>query len=157
MADDAFDIDEIRATDTEELVINHPATGEPTTWVWTLAGPGHPASIKLADEQARDANRLNRNRIEAATNRRKWKEPEQTTDEIRRDNASAFARRVLGWTPARINKRDYPFSVDNAMNLLIDPAYGRVYQQLLDYFSSESSFIKRSGTALSASPSETSN
>lgn len=157
MTTDAFDIDELRATDTDDLAINHPVTNAPTSWVWTLAGPGHPRSIEAANTQAREGLRLQRLREQAIVNRKKWTEPERSPDQMREENAKSFAARVLGWTPARINGQDYPFSSENVTKLLLDPAYGRVYLQLLEYFGADDSFTKRSATTSLASPSATSN
>jgi hypothetical protein len=153
---DAFDIGELRATDTSEIAINHPVTGAPTTWIWTLAGPGHPRSIEAANTAARETLRVQRLREQAIVNRRKWVEPERTPDEMRDENAKSFAVRVLGWTPARINGEDYPFSQENCLKLLKDPAYGRVYLQLLEYLSSDESFTQRSATTSPDSQSENS-
>lgn len=144
---DAFDIDDLRATDTDDLAIVHPVTGKPTSWVWTLAGPAHPDTIAQANRSTREMLKTQRMKENAATNRKKWIEPERTPEEVRRENAESFAARVLGWTPARINKEDYPFSKENVVRLLLDPAYGRIYAQLLEYFSSDDSFTNRSATA----------
>jgi hypothetical protein len=151
-----FDIDELKATETDELAIVHPTSGAATTWIWTLAGPGHPRSIEAANAAARDTLRLQRQREQAMVNRRKWVEPERTPEEMRQENAKSFAVRVLGWTPARINGEDYPFSTENVVALLLNPAYGRIYLQLLEYFSSDESFTKRSATTSPNSQSETS-
>jgi hypothetical protein len=110
---DAFDIEELKATDTDEVAINHPVSGAPTTWIWTLAGPAHPRSIEAANVATRDALRVQRLREQAVVNRRKWIEPERTPDEMRMENAKSFAIRVLGWTPARINGEDYPYNTEN--------------------------------------------
>ena len=77
---DAFDLSDLKSTETDELAIVHPLTGAPTTWVWTLAGPGHPKSIESANIAARDALRLTRLREQAVVNRRKWVEPDRTPD-----------------------------------------------------------------------------
>ena len=42
------------------------------------------------------------------------------------------------------------------VKLLLDPAYGRVYAQLLEHFSSDDSFTNRSVTVSPPSPSESS-
>ena len=44
-----FDIGELDARDEAELAIKHPSTGEPTTWIWTFYGPGHPSSQTMVD------------------------------------------------------------------------------------------------------------
>lgn len=144
---DAFDIDELRYLDTEELAIVHPVTGVPTSWVWTLAGPGHPKTVEQSDRIAREALKAARAKEQAAVNRKKWIEPDKTPDEVRRDNARFFAERVLGWTPARINGEAYPYSPDNCIKLLLDPAYGLIYQQLSEHFRADDSFTQRSATS----------
>jgi hypothetical protein len=151
-----FDIDEIESAETGELAIVHPATGEPTTWVWTLAGPGHPKAVEAANIAAREGLRIARLREQAQANRKKWIEPERSPDEMRLDNAKSFAIRVLGWTPVRMNGADYAYSQENVIKLLLNPAYGRIYTQLLDYFTSDESFTKRSATISPDSQSETS-
>ncbi len=156
MNGEAFEIETLRSTDSDELVIQHPVTGEPTTWKWTLAGPGHPKSIEVANKAARETLRIERLREQAMVNRKKWTEPERTPDENRLANAQSFAARVLGWTPARINGEDYPFSEANAVKLLLEPAYGRIYVQLLEHFISDAAFTRRSVTTSAVSPSATS-
>jgi hypothetical protein len=152
---EAFDIGELKSTDTADVAINHPKDGTPTTWIWTLAGPAHPRSIEASNIAARDALRLQRAREQAVVNRRKWIEPERTPDEMRMENAKSFAMRVISWTPAKINGTDYPFSPENVVKLLMDPAYGKVYLQLLEYFTADDSFTDRSATTSPNTQSET--
>jgi hypothetical protein len=153
----AFDIDTLRSDDTGELTILHPVTGEPTTWVWTLAGPGHPRSIAEADKAAKQTLKEERERDQAMVNRRKYIAQERTPEQNRKMNAETFAARVISWTPARINGADYPYSHENVVKLLLNPAYGRVYVQLLEYFASEKSFTPPSATTSSDTPNEISN
>lgn len=153
---DVFDIDTIGAEKTADVPIVHPSTGEPTSWKWTLAGPGHPKSVEVANKAAKDQLRLDAEREKAQTNRKKWTPQERTPDQNRQDNAEALAHRVLGWTPARINGADYPYSYENTVKLLLDPDYSRVYLQLLEYFVSETSFTRPSVPNSSPSLSETS-
>jgi hypothetical protein len=151
---DPFDVGELKAAETAEIAIVHPNSGEPTSWIWTLAGPGHPASVEAANTAARETLRVQRLREQALANRRKWIEPERTPDEMRLENAKSFAVRVIDWTPAKINGADYPHSTENVLKLLINPAYGRVYLQLLEYFSADDSFTNRSAMTSSNSQSE---
>lgn len=152
-ADDSFDLDDLRSTATDELAIVHPKTGEVTTWIWTLAGPGHPRSIEAANISAREALRVQRLREQAVVNRKKWIEPDRTPDEMRRENAESFAIRVLDWTPVKLSGNDYPYSRENVVKLLLDPSFGKIYLQLLEYFNSDESFTKRSAQPSPTSPS----
>jgi hypothetical protein len=63
--------------------------------------------------------------------------------------------RVLGWTPAKINGADYPFSQENCVALLVDPSFGNVYLQLLEYFTADDAFTNRSATISPTTQSET--
>ena len=150
-----FDIDEVRAMDTAEVPIVHPSTGQPTTWIWTLAGPGHPKSVEAANIALREMLRVQKLKDQAQANRKKWIEPDRTPDEARLENIKSFALRVLGWTPARIGGADYPYSNENVISLLKDRAYDKLYTQLLEYFTSDESFTKPSATPSLNSQSET--
>jgi hypothetical protein len=152
----SFDLDDLRSTDVAELAIVHPKTGEATTWIWTLAGPGHPRTIEAANISAREAMRVQRLREQAMVNRRKWIEPERTPDEMRRENAESFAIRVLDWTPVKLTGNDYPYSRENVVKLLLNPSFGKIYLQLLEYFNSDESFTKHSEMNSPTSPSASS-
>jgi hypothetical protein len=141
-----FDIGDLASTMQDDVAIVHPVSGQPTTWIWTLAGPGHAASVEVANAAARSALNLARAREQAVANRKKWVEPERSPEEIRKENAESFARRVLAWTPVKLNGGDYPFTHQNAVSLLLDPSYGKIYLQLLEYFNADDSFTKRSAT-----------
>jgi len=149
----SFDLDELKSTDTAELAIVHPVSNQPTTWIWTLAGPGHPKSVEAANKAARESLRIARLREQAQANRKKWIEPERTPDEMRRENAEAFAVRVLEWTPVKMNGADFPCSQEAVVKLLLDPSFGKVYTQLLEYFASDDSFTKHSAITSSSSQS----
>ena len=42
---DSFDLTDFDSADTADMLVSHPVTGEPTAWVITFAGPGHPKTI----------------------------------------------------------------------------------------------------------------
>lgn len=154
----AFDLDDFSTLETEDLNIVYPHNGEPSGWFWTLAGPSHPISIALANRQAEEANRMNRKRLDAVTNRRPYKEPSQSVDEVRLENVRAFSPRVLGWSDSiSIRGELYSYSIENVEKILLDPVCGRIYTQLLVFFGDEQSFTKRSVKTSPASQSETSN
>jgi hypothetical protein len=101
-------------------------------------------TIAQSDRQAREVLRTARQKEQAAVNRKKWIEPERSPDDVREENVRLFGERVLGWTPVRLDGADYPFSQENVRKLLLDPAYGRVYNQLAQHFAADDSFTKRS-------------
>jgi hypothetical protein len=141
-----FDIGTLQTTVTADLPIVHPVTGNPTNWIWTLAGPSHPKTVEASNIAARDALNLQRQREQAIANRRKWVEPDKSPDQMRAENARSFALRVLDWTPVKMNGAEYPYSNENVIALLLNPAYGKIYNQLLDYFNSDESFMEPSET-----------
>jgi hypothetical protein len=149
-----FDIDEIKALDTAEVAVVHPFSGLPTTWIWTLAGPGHPKAIAASNNALREMLRVQKLKDQAQANRKKWIEPDRSPEEVRLDNVKSFALRVLGWTPAKINGADYPYSYENVVELLNNQAFTKLYTQLLEYFTSDESFTKPSATTSPTSPNE---
>ncbi len=143
-AAEPFDISVLATEDTAEMVINHPVSGEATTWVWIIAGPGHPASIQADDDRANEMRRDELDKERARVNGRKWRGELRTADEEKQRSASHFGKKVLDWTPVRVNGVDFPYSRANVMKILLDPHYWSVYRQLLDFFTEEKSFMKPS-------------
>ncbi len=80
----------------------------------------------------------------ARVNGRKWQGDFIDTAEQQRINAEFFAKKVLSWTPVRINGADFPYSLGNVVKTLMDPHYGSVYRQLLDFITEEKSFMRPS-------------
>lgn len=142
-----FDISTFQDADTAEMVVNHPRTGEPTTWKITFAGPGHPATVALADRIARKNAKDAREKEMARVNGRKWRGEDVPVEQRRRENAEHFAARMISWTPVRINGEDYPFTPENAVKLLLDPNYGRLFTQIVEFLADEDAFSKSSATA----------
>ncbi len=139
-----FDIASIAALDTSDMMINHPVTGAPTTWIWTIAGPGHPAAIAADRMTADESRREELLKEKARVNGRKWTGDFVDSAEQQRRNASYFAKKVLAWTPVRINGTDFPYSAANVIKILLDPHYQAIYRQLIDFMIDEKSFMKPS-------------
>ncbi len=141
-----FDVDELAAEDTAEFVVHRP-DGTPTGWVWTIAGPGHPASIALAERVSAEALRRSRAQEQARVNGKKWKGDEETADEVMRRMAGYMADRVLSWHPAEIKwgGKPFPCTRDNVISILLDPKRGSgIFRDLNAFFEDERSFMKRS-------------
>ena len=83
---ETLDISVFDSADTADMTVAHPATSEPTNWVITFAGPGHPKTIDLADRRARQHLREEKAKEQARVNGRKWKGDEKTPAEQRAEN-----------------------------------------------------------------------
>jgi hypothetical protein len=142
----ALDLADCEALDTAELDVRHPATGEPTGWRITFAGPGHPQVVALSDRDARKRLREEREKEQARVNNRKWKAEDRSPEEVRAENVGYVVDRIVAWTPVRINGEDVPFSRDAAMRLFTDPRKGWLLNQAADFVLAEQTFFKRSAT-----------
>jgi hypothetical protein len=141
---DLFDISSLATLETSEMVVNHPVSGAPTTWVWVIAGPGHPATVRADSERAEETKQEELRMRRAQANGQRYKPPTITAQEERRRSASNFARRVLSWTKVQLNGQEYEHNYENVYKILMDPNYFLVYRQLLDYLVDEKSFMKPS-------------
>lgn len=140
----AFDLDELAAIDHAELNIKR-RDGTPTGWVWTIAGPGHPQTIALADKLTKEGFARSKAQEMARVNGKKWKGDDESADEVVRRTAEALAGRVLGWTEVALDGKPYLCTKDNIVAILLDPARGdTLVTQLSEFISDERSFMKRS-------------
>ena len=80
-----FDLSEVDPKDEGELVIRHPKTLAPTGWTWTFYGPGHAATVALSNRVAQAALKRAAARRQAQVNGKKWKEDEESLDQLRRE------------------------------------------------------------------------
>lgn len=140
---EAFDLSGLAAADTVDLAIKHPGTGEATTWIWTIAGPGHPQTIANADKLQRQALARQRLQEQARINGKKWKGDDRDPDEIRQENAEAIAARVVGFTPVILEAGAEPvrFSPAEVVKLFLDPHFAWLYSQVLEFLGDDASFI----------------
>lgn len=135
------DISALAYTETGELDILHPVTGEPIGWKWQIAGPSHAVSIQLGDEIARRQIRERHARETAQVNGRKWRPEDETPDKNRKENAQFYARRVLGFNPVRVLGEELHFSTETCRRILEDPKFGWVYRQIAAYCVDDAGFI----------------
>ena len=142
-----LNLDPFKSVDKAEMKVLS-AAGEPTGWVWTIAGPGHPNTIALEDEILDKSLEEGRAKEAARVNGKKYKPPHKTSEDIRRENAEAAASRVLGWKPdtVTLSGETLKFSKESVVKALRDPDYGgELTRQLTEFFKSEDSFSGRSG------------
>lgn len=142
-----FDIGELDARDEAELAIKHPSTGETTTWVWTFYGPGHPKTVEIANRVSRDALRDLAAQKQARVNGKKWKEEDQSIDQIRADNVDNIVARTKAFTPVNWNGKEITFSAEKAKELLLDRKKGWLFAQIIEFLREDESFIQPSATS----------
>lgn len=151
----SFDLNQLAAADTADMAVT--LNGEEIGWVWTFAGPGHPKSIDQGNRIARERLEEERLKEQAQVNGRKWKAPVLEADAVRLRNVNHVVERLIGWSAAPMNGKDYPFTPDNARALLLNRSYTALLAQALEFLGEDSSFTPRSGNGSSPTPSETSN
>lgn len=138
----AFDLSDLDASDTAVMEIY--ANGKPTNWLWEFAGPGHPKTIEQSNRIAKERLRKEREIEQAQVNGRKYKPAEETVDEALSRNVQLVVDRLLGWSPIKMDGKDYPFSPENAKALLLDRRKGQLLVQALEFLGDERSFTPRS-------------
>lgn len=142
---DGFDIDQLDAIDEAEMTVM--SNGRPTTWKWRFAGPGHAKAIEVSNRIARDRLRKDAEQEQARVNGKKWKADDETPEALAKRNADYIIDRLLGWSPVKFAGEDYPFTVENARKLLLDPRKGALAVQALEFLADNKSFMKRSAAA----------
>lgn len=142
----AFELSEIESVDSAWINVNHPKTGLPTPWRMELAGPGHPATLAIQKEAHRDRLALDRRIENARVNGKKYKADEVDVEADRRQTAERLARRIIGWTPLTVDGKAFEYSPANALVLMTEPRWSRVFEQLVEYLSGEAAFTKGSAT-----------
>ncbi|WP_448031547.1 branched-chain amino acid ABC transporter [Bradyrhizobium liaoningense] len=142
-----FDIGALDAQDEATLNIKNPKTDEPTGWIWTFYGPGHPVTIALADQVGREALRIAREKEQARVNGRKWKADDEPIDALRKRNIDSIVKRTKSFTPVRLDDKLIEFSPDNARMLLSDQRKSWLFKQVTDYLKEDESFIQPSATS----------
>jgi hypothetical protein len=139
-----FDLSTADAQDEGELVIKHPKTLEPTGWTWTFYGPGHATTIELSNRVAGAALKKAAAKRQAQANFKKWKEDEESLDQIRVENVDNIVTRTKGFSPIKLDGQLIEFSADAARRLLLDRKKGWLLEQITEYLRDEANFIQPS-------------
>lgn len=133
------------ALDTMELNMCFPGTNQPTGWVLTLAGPGHPQTVELSDEMERKRLKKVADIERAQVNGRKYKGDEDLDpEESRRQTVTSICRRIVDWTPVDFGEGPIEFSLDNAVDAFMDRRKAAYFGQLVDKLNEEKAFMKAS-------------
>ena len=139
-----FDISTLEAVDSANMVVY--SNGQPTGWVWTFAGPGHPKAVELSNRLSKERLAKEAEQEQARVNGRKWKADTETPEDSAERNASYITARLLGWSDVKLAGEPYPFTTENAKKLLLDPKMGMLVIQALEFLTEQKSFTKRSAT-----------
>ena len=142
-----FDLSAVDAQDEGELVIRHPKTLAPTGWTWTFYGPGHQITVDLSNRVAQAALKRAAARRQAQVNGKKWKEDEESLDQLRAENVDNIVTRTKGFTPIKLDGQLIEYSADTARRLLLDRKKGWLLEQITDYLKDEANFIQPSATS----------
>lgn len=138
----SFDIDSLDAAEEGQMTVM--ANGQATDWVWRFAGPAHEKTLAQSARVSRDQLTRRRQQEQAQVNGKKWKAPEETPDEVLKNNVDFVIERLLGWSPVKLSGQDYPFSEENARKLLMDRKKGALLQQAIEFILDDNSFTLRS-------------
>jgi hypothetical protein len=139
-----FDLAAADAQDEAVLVIKHPTTDKPTTWLWTFYGPGHPKTVTIADQAARAALRSLHDQKQARINGKKYKVEEQSLEELRAESVDSIVARLKEFTPVNFGSEIISFTPDKARELLLDRKKGWLYNQVIEFLKADENFIQPS-------------
>lgn len=138
-----FSLDDFALENESDLNLRN-KFGQPSNWIWTLAGPGHPATVAADDRQAKRQLALQEEQEKARANGRKWKGTGDTLEEVRERNIDYIVARLLRWSDGMtVDGSPFPCTPENARKVLLNPALG-VYEQVNSHLLDEKSFTPRS-------------
>jgi hypothetical protein len=143
----SFDLSAVDAQDEGELLIKHPKTLEPTGWTWTFYGPGHPVTMELSNRVAGAALKKAAARRQAQANGKKWKEDEESLEQIRVENVDSIVTRTKNFTPIKLDGQIIEYSPEAAKRLLLDRKKGWLLEQIAEFLREEANFIQPSATS----------
>lgn len=138
------DIGAIIAHDTGTLAIKG-ADGKPLGWDLTLAGPGHPVSIQLEEEQTARAREDARRAGQAAKAGHDL--PDEDPKERGDRQRDAFARRIIGWNPVAINGETFEYTPAAAKRLMTEPQFVYIQAQVISFLATNMAFTAPSAKA----------
>jgi len=138
-----FNLDDFALQDESNLDLRN-KFGEPSGWIWTLAGPGHPATVAADERLAKRNLAIQDEQEKARVNGRKWKGTGDSVDDVRERNIDYIVARLLRWSDGMtVEGSPFPCTPENARKVLLNPGLG-VYEQVNTYLLDEKSFTPRS-------------
>lgn len=138
-----FSLDDFALEESSDLNLKN-AKGEPSGWVWTFAGPGHPSTVAADERMAKRRLAIQEEQEKARVNGRKWKGTGDTVEDERDRNIDYIVARLLRWSDGMtVNGEPFPCTPENARKVLLNPGLG-VYEQVNTFLLDERSFTPRS-------------
>ena len=77
-----FSLDDFALENESDLNLKN-KFGQPSNWIWTFAGPGHPATVAADERMAKRQLALQEEQERARVNGRKWKGTGDTVSKTR--------------------------------------------------------------------------
>lgn len=133
-----LDLGTLKQAESIVVELRHPVTGAPLGATVTLAGPDHPARVKLRF----DVQRRVRDEMEA-TGTVRPPDPEQAAAEA----IDVLVGSTLGWTGIGEDGADVPFSAEAARALYTRQGFGWIVEQLIAALGDRARFFGNSATA----------
>lgn len=125
-------------------------TDQSTGWILQLAGPGHPQSVKWANEQSQRALSTARTQEQQRLNGKRVQLEEKTPEDQRRENVGWVCSRIVGWNPVLIPFIDpaapTEYTPENALKVFTNPNMGWALNQVVEALVDDATFMKRSAT-----------
>lgn len=138
-----FSLDDFKLEDEGDLDLRN-KFGQPSGWVWTFGGPGHPKTVAADERQTKRALALAEDQEKSRVNGRKWKGSGDSVEEVRDRNIDYIVARLVRWNDGMtVDGEPFPCTPENARKVLLNPALG-VYEQVNSYLLDEKSFTPRS-------------
>jgi hypothetical protein len=142
----AFDISNLAVADEADMEVLD-LDGNGTTWIWTFAGPGHPATIEADRQQSQRFLNREAEKERSQVNGRKWKGDQPKVDERRAESIAYIVSRLLRWSDMTMSGHAYPFTPANAAAVLGNPAMPTLIEQANAFLLADKSFMPRSPKA----------
>lgn len=143
-----FNLGARRAQETADLNVLDPKTDEPTGWLITFAGPGHPQTVTQEDRQIRERLDEENAQRQALANGTPWKPSQRSRQEREARNVAFVVDRIVSWTSVDLDgEEDVKFSAETATRILDDPQMAWLYGQCSRFLLAEKSFIAASAKA----------
>lgn len=138
-----FSLDDFKLADESDLNLRNSA-GQPSGWIWTFAGPGHPKTVAADERQTKRALAIADEQEKARVNGRKYKGSGDTFEEFRDRQINYMIERLLRWSDGmKVDGAPFLCTPENARTILLNAGLG-VYEQVNTFLTDEKSFTPRS-------------